>query len=186
MAYQDWGEYYTDEEREVFRSRRKERIDARRDLKDERVKVMSDKLALQKETQAMKRERLVVEKMALKLRREKLLLEKDSLERLKVLQAEYLSNEDLLKRHRELLYKVDENGEIDAASSLKALELAYKMKGLNAPNRVESKSVSAVIRREYDNLSDERKEEIDKALGVDKDKGVVGDKGRDREGVIDV
>ena len=167
---ENWGNMYSEEEREAFRENRKARIDTRRGLKEKRVELLA------KKTQFVERE-LSAREVAIRLREEKLALERDGLERLKVLQAEFLGNEDLIRAHRELLYKRDENGELDVQATVKALDMAYKLKGLYAPKMVtkSSKSVSLRIRNDesMESMSDDKLEAIDRAFGVDRDKGDV-------------
>jgi hypothetical protein len=167
---EDWGSMYTEEEREVFRSNRKARIDTRRGLKDKRVSLLA------KKTELVERE-LSAREVAVRLREEKLALERDGLERLKVLQAEFLGNEDLIRAHRELLYKRDENGELDVQATVKALDMAYKLKGLYAPKMVStnSKSVSMRIKNEagMESMSEDKLQAIDRAFGVDRLRGDV-------------
>lgn len=171
--FTDWSQFYTDEQRAKFRERRKMRIDTRRDLKDRNVD-------LRVEGALVREDELAVRRKAVDLKRRKLAMEEESLDRLKELQAEYLGNEDLLKIHREILCRRDKRGDLDLRGTMQALEMAYRLKGLFAP----SVSIKRSVKRGVDGservedgvevgdvvgsrLSDERRMEIDRALGVE-------------------
>lgn len=53
----------------------------------------------------------------------------------KELMEQHLPDDVLAEKHRQLLDKVDEKGEIDTNAVSKALDMAYKLKGKNAPER---------------------------------------------------
>ena len=53
----------------------------------------------------------------------------------KELMDEYLPDKLLASKHQALLNKLDKEGEIDANAVGKALDMAYKLKGKNAPEK---------------------------------------------------
>jgi hypothetical protein len=122
------------------------------EYEDEEIETLYEK------EQRLKKQRLSIREQRYNLRAQKLALKAESFERFKELQAQYLSNEYLIKKHRDLLDVSDENGKIDPSAVSKGLDLAYKLKGVYAPTKNENQNLNVNINLSalHSHLEDEK------------------------------